>query len=280
VDQYCHNGWSMDHQGLPPADIPILAAPDRVVARLLEAIASRPGIAPPTASRPSARGEEVPVAAGASDAITMTELAQRCTQALADHDPSYIRLPLGWPGEYCRFAHPLDYVGFDGGGGLGSGPGMAVGAGLALRNTGRLPVAILGDGDCLMGITALWTGVHHRVPLLVVVANNQSFLNDELHQERVARLRDRPVENRGIGVRLSDPPIDLAVLARGQGAVGIGPVMDGADLTAALKEGVEHARRGALCLIDVHVTAEYSRATSSAVLRQIPSRRADAPPVG
>ena len=49
------------------------------------------------------------------------------------HRPSYLRLPLGWPGEYCRFAHPLDYIGFDGGGGIGSGPGMAVGAALALR---------------------------------------------------------------------------------------------------------------------------------------------------
>ncbi len=38
----------------------------------------------------------------------------------------------------CRFAHPLDYIGFDGGGGIGSGPGMAVGAALALRD-GRSP---------------------------------------------------------------------------------------------------------------------------------------------
>ena len=57
------------------------------------------------------------------------------TQALAPHQPSYIRLPLGWPGEHCRFAHPQDYIGFDGGGGIGSGPGMAVGAALALRDT-------------------------------------------------------------------------------------------------------------------------------------------------
>ena len=269
VDQYCHNGWSMDHQGLPPADVPILAPPDRVVARLLQALPARSSAAAPPAPGPGTRREESSVA----DVITMAGLAQGCTDVLAAHSPSYIRLPLGWPGEYCRFAHPLDYIGFDGGGGLGSGPGMAVGAGLALRGTGRLPVAILGDGDYLMGVTALWTGVHHRVPLLVVVANNQSFLNDELHQERVARLRERPVENRGIGVRIGDPPIDLAALARGQGAVGIGPIKTEADLAAALKEGIEHVRSGALCLIDVHVAAEYSRATSSAVLRQIPSRR-------
>ena len=43
----------------------------------------------------------------------------------------HVRLPLGWPGEFCRFEHPMDYIGFDGGGGIGSGPGMAVGAALA-----------------------------------------------------------------------------------------------------------------------------------------------------
>ncbi len=136
------------------------------------------------------------------------------------HRPSYIRLPLGWPGEYCRFEHPLDYIGFDGGGGIGSGPGMAVGAALALQGQGggRLPVAILGDGDYLMGLTALWTGVHYRVPLLVIVANNQSFFNDELHQERVARTRGRPVENRWIGLRMGGPRMNLATLADGQGA--------------------------------------------------------------
>ena len=42
---------------------------------------------------------------------------------------------------------------------MGSGPGMAVGAALALNGSGRLPVAILGDGDYLMGVTALWTAV-------------------------------------------------------------------------------------------------------------------------
>ena len=90
---------------------------------------------------------------------------------------------------------------------------MAVGAALALRASDRLPVAVLGDGDYLMGLTAIWSAVRYRVPLLVVVANNQSFFNDEVHQERVARQRGRPVENRSIGLRMDDPPLDLATLA-------------------------------------------------------------------
>src|SRR4029453_14342905 len=102
------------------------------------------------------------------------------------------------------------------------GPGMARGARPRMRGGDRLPVAVLGDGDYLMGLTALWTGVHYKIPVLIVVANNQSFFNDKLHQERVARLRGRPVENRWIGMRMSEPDFDLAGLARNQGAQGIG----------------------------------------------------------
>src|SRR5215468_8329788 len=176
--------------------------------------------------------------------MPLDDLARVATATLAPHRPSYVRLPLGWPGEFCRFAHPRDYIGFDGAGGIGSGPGMAVGAALALRDAGddRLPVAVLGDGDYLMGVTALWTGVHYRVPVLIVVGNNQSFFNDELHQERMARMRDRPVENRWIGLRMSDPAIDLAALARAQGAIGYGPVRSADELASALDRAVGEVR--------------------------------------
>jgi acetolactate synthase I/II/III large subunit len=42
-------------------------------------------------------------------------------------------------------------------------------------------VAVLGDGDFLMGGTAVWTAAHYRLPLLIVVANNSSFYNDVVH---------------------------------------------------------------------------------------------------
>jgi hypothetical protein len=80
------------------------------------------------------------------------------------------------------------------------------------------------------------------------------------------------VENRSIGMRMSDPPMDLATLARGQGAVGRGPVRTPLDLAKALEEGVSHTRAGRVCVIDVHVAPEYARAVSSSLLRQIPTR--------
>ena len=269
LDQYCHNGWSMDHQGLPPADVSLLAAPDRVVEKLLTAIGPSVARPPRRLARPSPVADTGQTGAGA---ISVAAMARTIGKSLAGCNPTYIRLPIGWPGEYCQFEHPLDFLGYDGGGGIGSGPGMAVGAALGLRASGRLPVAVLGDGDYLMGLTAIWSAVRYRVALLVVVANNQSFFNDELHQERVARERARPVENRSIGMRMDDPPLDLAMLARGQGAVGIGPVRRLADLEPAMAEAIARVRAGATVVIDLHVAPEYARATSAALLRQVPAR--------
>src|SRR5262249_55400174 len=137
--------------------------------------------------------------------------------ALAGEPACLVRLPLGWSGADLDVGHPLDYLGQDGGAGIGSGPGMAVGAALALEGTGRLPVAVLGDGDFLMGGTAIWPAAHSRLPLLIVVANNSSFYNDVVHQERIAAQRTRPAGNSWIGQAIADPDPDLAGFARSLG---------------------------------------------------------------
>src|SRR5690606_16288654 len=115
-----------------------------------------------------------------------------------------------WNGDFWPVRHPLDYLGIDGGGGVGSGPGMAVGAAMALAGTDRLPISLLGDGDYLMGVNAIWTAAKYQIPGLIIVCNNRSFYNDEVHQERVARVREREVANKWVGQRLDDPAPDLA----------------------------------------------------------------------
>jgi thiamine pyrophosphate-dependent acetolactate synthase large subunit-like protein len=87
----------------------------------------------------------------------------------------------------------------------------------------------------------------------------------------MARMRGRPVENRGIGVRMEDPPVDLAKLAEGQGAVGIGPVETLEALETALARGIEQVRAGKVCVVDVVVAPEYARVTSTGLLRKLPS---------
>ncbi len=270
VDQYVHNGWSMDYQGLPPADVYVLADPDAALPPLLAAIRElRPN--PPPLPAPGARRAPPPLSElDAASIIEVPMLATALKEALGDAPATMIRLPLSWGDHLWDFRDPLDFLGTDGGGGIGSGPGMAVGAALALRDSGsgRLPVAILGDGDFLMGATALWTAVHNHIPLLVVIANNRSFFNDELHQERVARDRGRPAENRWIGQSIRDPEIDLATLARGQGCLGIGPVEDPKKLVAAIAEAVAQVRAGKVCVVDVRVAVGYDPSSAAGVMRR------------
>jgi thiamine pyrophosphate-dependent acetolactate synthase large subunit-like protein len=204
----------------------------------------------------------------ASDSLTVEHLAAAVRQAVGARDVTLTHLPLSWNGAWWPFRHPLDFVGSDSGGGIGGGPGISVGAALALKGSGRLPVAICGDGDYLMGVTALWTAAHYRIPLLMVIANNRSFFNDELHQERVARLRHRPVENRWIGQRISDPDIDLAAMARAQGAEGFGPVRTANELSAALEAAIVAVEGGAVAVVDVRVDPGYAPAMTAVMTRK------------
>lgn len=260
VDHHLHNGWSMDYQGLPPVDVFIDCEPDVAVPPLLEALGPGPtDLAAPRAPRfPKPTG----------DKLTVDHLATTLRETVGDRPASLTHVSLSWNGATWAFNHPLDYLGSDGGGGVGGGPGISVGAALALKDSGRLPVAVCGDGDFLMGVTALWTAAHYRIPLLMVVANNRSFFNDELHQERVALMRNRPIENRWVGQRISDPDIDLAAMARAQGARGFGPVRTIAELAPSLGEAIAAVEAGAVAVVDVHVEPGYTAATTSAMTRK------------
>ena len=123
---------------------------------------------------------------------------------------------------------------------------------------------IMGDGDFLMGVTAVWTATHYKVPCLMVVANNRSFYNDELHQERVAKERARPVENKWIGQRIDEPDIDLAAMARAQGAEAIGPVRSVPELKPAMEKAIQAVREGKVCVVDVRVVPGYDTNMSGA----------------
>lgn len=257
-DHALHNGWSMDHQGLPAVDLMLAADPDQVVLALA-------AVAPE--ARPSALPEKAAFQGPALDPgpITMAHLAAGLHQAMGERPVSLVHLPLGWDGKFWDFNHPLDFLGSDGGGGIGGGPGISVGSALALKGSGRVPVCVGGDGDFLMGATAIWTAAHYRIPLLYIVANNQSFFNDEVHQERVARMRGRPVENKWIGQRIADPAVDIAGMARAQGAVGIGPVRSADELVAALREALAHVDAGGVAVVDVITEPGYTPAMVAAL---------------
>src|ERR1051326_9060750 len=107
----------------------------------------------------------------ADSEMAAADMANVRRHVIGDRTTCLTHVSLSWHGEFSPFRHPLDYVGSDGGGGVGGGPGISVVAALALKGSGRLPIAICGDGDFLMGVTAVWTAVHYKIPLLFVLAN-------------------------------------------------------------------------------------------------------------
>jgi acetolactate synthase I/II/III large subunit len=158
----------------------------------------------------------------------------------------------GWARRLWDFTKPNQYLGASGGAGVGYGSGAAIGAALALKDTGKLAVNIQSDGDLLMTSSSLWTAAKHRIPLLIVMHNNQSYYNSEEHGIEVAKFRNRPVENAGVGTHVDDPAVDFAKLAQSFGVSGEGAIKRPADVRPALERGLKFVKEKKLpYLVDV-----------------------------
>jgi thiamine pyrophosphate-dependent acetolactate synthase large subunit-like protein len=104
------------------------------------------------------------------------------------------------------------------------GLGLASGIGAALAQPGRLPVAALGDGGALMGISELETVVRLRLPMVIVVYDDAAY-GAEVHHFGPDR---HPLGT------VQFPPVDIAAIGRGFGCAGVtvrgprdlGPVRD------------------------------------------------------
>jgi len=263
------SSWVADYQELPRAGLTILSTPDATLAALVPAVERALRDHPTARRKVEQRTEQhgrrrAELEAGwhaqrvrTWDArpISYARVVSELREALGERYPDAVLayMPTAWPPGVWDFQKPGAYLGGDGGAGIGAGPPLTVGAALGAEESGRPVVGIVGDGAMLMTPTALWTAAHHRIPALLVVANNRSYFNDEEHQERVARARGRPVENRGVGQRIVDPDVDFAQLARAQGVEGLGPVVEPDDLAQAMGAAVAALNEGRPVLVDVRV---------------------------
>jgi len=250
-DFHLHRGWNMDYGGLPAVDVTIPTVPATTVAALLDGLGGAPAPQDPVTwhvDRPAAQGD-----------IGLMDLARAFYHASQGHALCITSRPLGWPQNANDITHPLGFLGHTGGGGLGAGTAIAVGAALGLRELGsdRRTVAILGDGDYTMGLTAIWNAATLKLPVLFLIANNHSYYNDEDHQIKVARQRGRAEENAPIGQRMEGPAPDLAGLARGLGLEAPEPVTDLSELPAALDHALARLQAGAAIVLEVRVRQEY-----------------------
>ena len=263
VDSIRTNGWSMDHQALAAVDIPIFAEPDQFVAQMLDELDVKK--TPKVKSRPEMKGiahwNNTTIGKSTSkpgEPMSLWDMAMTVREFAKKRSVTFARLPIGWPGEAYEFDGPLSFMGNDGGGAVGTGPGHTIGAALALKDSDRLTIGVLGDGDYLMGVNALWTASRFEIPVMIVVADNRSYYNDEMHQERVAQMRSRPAQNRWIGQRIDDPRVDLVAMARAQGFDSEAPVSTPEALAKALKRGAEIVARGGRYFIDSVIKPGYA----------------------
>jgi thiamine pyrophosphate-dependent acetolactate synthase large subunit-like protein len=253
-DHHLANGFNMDHQGLPAVDVLMESDPDVAVTELLAALGE--GRKDPWKVRQPVKAKP----ASDKSEITLPDVAATLRAAFNDpNEVSFATLCRGWPIDQWPLTHPTAYLGKDGGGGVGGGPGISIGVALAQHTRGKLTVSILGDGDFIMGGNAIWTAVHYNIPILIIINNNRSYFNDELHQETIAHTRGREPKNRWIGQAIGDPSVDIAKLSEAQGAIGIGPVKSIAEMKTAIDKGVAALRAGKVCVIDMHIAPGKER---------------------
>ena len=160
-----------------------------------------------------------------------------------------------WPHRLWDFNKVHQFIGDSGGSGQGYGMGASIGAALAHRAHGRLAVNVQGDGDLMYTPGAIWSAVHHSIPLLTLVHNNRAYHQEVMHVQRVGLWRDRGVvdgkDRAYIGTKIESPYIDYATLAKSMGMSGIGPIGDPVALGPALKRAVAMVKAGEPVLIDV-----------------------------
>jgi benzoylformate decarboxylase len=103
------------------------------------------------------------------------------------------------------------------GGGIGEGLPMALGVKVARPDSPV--VALVGDGSAMYSLTAFWTAVHHQIPVVWVILNNQSYRI--LEQNAVRRRTPDRAADPFVGTSLTGPVLDFGQVAAGMGANAI-----------------------------------------------------------
>lgn len=186
--------------------------------------------------------------------ISHARLAAEVWSVLKDDRDFVLR---GDPGGWARRLWTLEPgQKVSGGGGLGTGPAVAVGAGLAARDEGKFCVAFGGDGDFLFMPTALWTGVHHKIPVLYFILDNGGYMGESGHAGQMAEQRDRSLERAHVGVHITNPRVDMAALVRPLGCHGEGPIDNPEDLGPAIQRAYKVMKEQSIPAV-VHVRTEH-----------------------
>ena len=265
-----NSSWLSEYGRISPTTKSIVAYEPTAVARMLKIVTEHsPNSSKAAEDRRSKLGEltsrqrekwlEVAKSQLNQSPVTYPALAYAIWEKILSFDwvlayPGYTRRGINaWVRQLWDITKFYQYPGR--GGGTGTGIGRAIGA--ALANPNKFCIDFQPDGDLLYTASSLWTARNLQLPLLIFVLNNQSYFNDEEHQRSVAQDRGRPVENKTIGIRFDQPPVDFSALARACGLGSIGhPVTNVKDLDEVFEAAIKSikGRDGAVpFLVDVKV---------------------------
>jgi acetolactate synthase-1/2/3 large subunit len=156
-----------------------------------------------------------------------------------------------WESRLWNFTKQYQFIGAQGGGGVGYNAPASVGAALANRKHGRLTVSIQDDGDFNYGPAVFWTAAHHSIPILSIMHNNRAYHEERMYIQLYGAKYNRAVDRSDIGTALIKPNIDYAMVAKGYGLYSEGPISNPNDLGPAIARGIERVKKGEPALIDV-----------------------------
>src|SRR5215472_1266559 len=188
-----------------------------------------------------------------SSPITTARMCAEVYNQIKDEDFSVVgtAIRLSWMHRLWDLKKPYQWNGGSGGAGVGYNLPASLGAALANKKHGRFTLAFGGDGDFMFNPGTLWTAAHHRIPMLYIVQNNRAYHQEYMYLEAMANRHGRGIEKADIGTTIKDPNVDYALVARGMGAHGEGPIEDPKELGPAIKRAITAVKAGQTAVVDV-----------------------------
>ena len=210
-----------DAAAVTPAGTSIIATMKPALAALIEMTGETKRAAP--------KGRVLPPAPVAADPIT----AEFLLHSLADAMPGDAVLVEEAPSHRPAMQKFMPMRGQDSfytmaSGGLGHSLPAAVG--IALGRPDIRTVCLVGDGSAMYSIQALWTAAQRKLPLTVVVINNEGY-GAMRSFSQVMQVRNVP--------GLDMPGIDFVKIAEGMGCDAV-RVTKSSELAGALKRSLAH----------------------------------------
>jgi acetolactate synthase I/II/III large subunit len=242
--------------GDPEATLPALC---EAVKKLLtpdrrRALAERGAKTAEANQRARARHRELAAVGWDASPISTARLSAEIWAQVKNEDWSLVsndRMMSAWPSRLWNFSKHYQYIGAQGGSGIGYGAPAAVGAALANRKHGRLTINIQTDGDLNYAPGVLWTAAHHKIPMLNIMHNNRAYHEERMYIQLYGAKFDRGIERSDIGTALNQPFIDYASIAKGYGLYSEGPITDPKELGSTISRAIQRVKAGEPVLLDV-----------------------------